>query len=181
MTQWITMDISTLLVAVAGAVIAYTILRHTVPGAALRIEPRMRDIEHSLLVLRIEVENNGRIRLMEPTIRLQVLEHQHRSSSELAVVLSGWVPFDRSRQLENEKPLSWLEPALPFKSPFATGRGGTKWIDPGETVSIEIAYCWAKTTVLTAALQIEAKWGIGSKDWQRTVTRMIEKPLSPHA
>jgi hypothetical protein len=88
MTQWITMDISTLLVAVAGAVIAYTILRHTVPGAALRTEPRMRDIEHSLSVLRIEVENNGRIRLMEPTIRLQVLEHQHRSSSELAVVLS---------------------------------------------------------------------------------------------
>jgi hypothetical protein len=82
-----------------GGVLALIIFVEFAPVLRLHISPTWVNANGDLLNLRIEIENKSRVRIYNPEIYLQVLEHSLPKKDSL----SEWVPFSKERILQDER------------------------------------------------------------------------------
>ena len=140
-------DIALIVAMLLGAWLAVFVYVQFAPKLQLRILPRWVDETKGLLILKLEVENNSRIRVPKQKIQLQILEHEVPAHG----CLSEWVPFDEEAVLLQEKPKEWHDPIEIFQS--------TEYLNPGETVSVErLCHC-PQDSILHVGLQAKAKLG----------------------
>src|SRR5262245_13819980 len=117
--------IITLLFLLIGGAAGVFLFFQLAPVLTLRIIPTCTDEAKHLLTLRFEVENKSRVRVSNPKIRIQVLEHKLPEGGRL----SQWVPFAKTAIKAMEPPVEWHEPEEIGST--------TQRIFPGETIAIE--------------------------------------------
>jgi hypothetical protein len=174
MTETITLirDILAILALLIGALAGLFIFFQLAPVAQLRILPRWGDEAQQFLIIRLEIENRSRVRILRPAGRFQILEYALKPDR----ALSHFVPFTEDRSKE-EPPLEWREPRPLFKT--------TRQIYPGETIAVEFLQpCSRAEVVLKLGLQINIGLNFLGRlvtrkrePWQQTTTCIVVKRL----
>lgn len=141
-------DIAVLVAMLLGAGLAVFVFVQFAPSLQLRILPRWADEAKGLIILKLEVKNKSRIRVPKQRICLQILEHEVPAGGSL----SEWVPFDKQVILPQEQPKEWHEPVEIFQT--------TRYLNPGEMLSVEMLCHCPRESVLHVGLQAKAKFGI---------------------
>lgn len=166
----LTRDILAILALLIGALAGLFIFFQLAPVAQLRILPRWSDDTHQFLIIRLEVENRSRVRILRPSGRFQILEYALDTNH----ALSHFVPFTKERS-EQEPPLEWREPALMFES--------TRRIYPGEMIVAERLHpCPQSEVAIKLGLQINIGLNLLGRlvtlqrdPWQQTTTCIVVK------
>jgi hypothetical protein len=166
-------DLVTILAILIGSATAVFVYFQLAPVLSLRIVPTLADERKRFLILRFEIENKSRVRILTPKGRIQVLKHDIQPGA----AMSQWVPFSKDAIKSTEQPREWREPVEIFKS--------TIDIYPGEIISFERIYdCPEDTVVIHAGLQVElelSRWGRWvtrkAKPWRQTTTRFVAKHI----
>lgn len=141
------------------------------PILNLQILSSWTDESKQYLLLRFEIENKSRVRIHNPTIRIQVIEQRISDKGSL----SHWVPFRKDAIQPTEQPVEWRDPEDVANT--------TKRIYPGETIIIERLYHYPqKPLILHVAIQVEIKLGFWGRmvtrktqNWRQTTTRFVVK------
>ena len=165
-------DILAILALLIGALAGLFIFFQLAPVAQLRILPRWSDETQQFLIVRLEIENRSRVRILRPTGHIQVLEYALDTNR----ALSHFVPFTEERS-KKEPPLEWREPALMFES--------TRQIYPGATIVVERLHpCPQSEVAIKLGLQINIGLNLFGRlvtlkrePWQQTTTCIVVKRL----
>ena len=164
-------DLVTVLVLLIGGALAIFVYFRLAPVLNLRILPTWADERKQFLILRFEIENKSRVRILAPKGRIQVLKHDIQPGASM----SHWVPFTKDAIKSTEQPREWLEPVEILTH--------TVYIYPGETISFErIYHCPEDTVVVHVGLQVEltlTRWGRlvtrRTQPWRQTTTCFVAK------
>ena len=165
-------DILVIVALLIGALAGLFIFFQLAPVAQLRILPRWSDETQQFLIVRLEIENRSRVRIVRPTGHFQVLEYALDTNR----ALSHFVPFTEERS-KKEPPLEWREPALMFES--------TRQIYPGATIVVERLHpCPQSEVAIKLGLQINIGLNLFGRlvtlkrePWQQTTTCIVVKRL----
>ncbi len=161
------LDIFTFLTIVVGGLVTLFVYFQLAPVLSLQITPTWTDPHKHLLLVRFEIENKSRVRLLDPKGMIQILQYTIQPGGSL----SNWVPFDKNDEhLKKEQPIEWHDPEIIFES--------TKQIFPGEKiVNEQIYHVSNKTAIIHIGLQVGMRLGIwgrlitGKKEnWRQTMT-----------
>jgi hypothetical protein len=138
-------DIVTIVAVLTAGIVAIFVYFQLAPVLKLRILPRWTDDTRQFLLIRFEVENSSKVRVSNPTGRIQILEYKPQP-------LSHWVPFTENDKRPEEEPIAWRDPVPIF--------GSTKRLYPGEVITLERLYhCKNEAFAIHIGLQVEVKLG----------------------
>jgi hypothetical protein len=113
----------------------------------LRLTINVTEKKDGMLILRLEATNISKLpaRVRSGWARLQVLEHDISGMT----TLSEWVPFVRDKIKKDERPTEWRDPVAVLET--------TKFIKPGETVTVERGHQPAFGMAVHCAFQIQVR------------------------
>lgn len=164
-------QILTLVIIIIGSLLTIFIYFNFAPVIDLNIIPTWCDENNVDLVIRYEIENKSKVRVVKPEILTQLLIYD----INMYKTLSEFVPFKQSFIAEREKPIEWSEPNQILTK--------TKRIYPGEKKIVERFYKIEQNAVaIHIGLNIKMEFGFWGKfvtrkkeDWSQTTTRFIIK------
>jgi hypothetical protein len=164
-------DSLTLVAVLVGMFLAVFVYYQFAPILTLRILPRWVNDNHTLLCVRVEIENKSRVRVSSPQGKLQVLEHP----IDPKCPLNHWVAFDREGIWRDDPILEWREPVHFFDT--------TRNIYPGEIYAVERIYpCSHEQVAVHIGLQVyrEKRWidkllNRSGETWRQTSTCFMIK------
>jgi hypothetical protein len=131
---------------ILAALISLLLFRVAVPVVHIRITPSWAGDAKEVLIVKYEVENKSRVRLKNPTVRLQVIDHALRKDAPV----SDWVPFDTQDIGSAEELLSSREAISVFPT--------TRKIYPQELISGESLFYYLEDSIIVQiALQVTAR------------------------
>lgn len=137
--------ITFLLAIVILVIIMIELLARLNPALEIRLIPCWVNEREGSFILKIEIFNQSRVRIIKESARLQLLEHSLPNSGQL----SEWVPFSKDKIVKSERPVEWHEPIEIFES--------TQHIEPGATISTERLHHFNPEHVLHVGLQLKNK------------------------
>jgi hypothetical protein len=114
------------------------------PLLTLRVSPQWADEDETVLLIRLELGNESRVRTDKPKVFLQVLEHAIPTEGGS---ISEWLAFDEDDLDKCTPVLEWRPPVRVFTS--------TDQIRPGEVIVIErLHHCPQRGVVFHVGLQV---------------------------
>lgn len=161
---------------VAGLVSAWMFLfvfRRFTPVLTVRINPHWVDSFQRMVIIRVTIDNAGRVAAFKRDASVQILEYRPPARGQL---YSEWVPLSEDSIRAPESPLVWND-----KRDFLIT---TEKVEAGESIHVDLLYHCPEETVahflvqFTAKLNPVTKWLHRSPGDSWTATAWLVAPVA---
>jgi hypothetical protein len=132
--------------ALVGACVLLFLYRRLMPVLSLNIEPCWANGSDGLVILRVTLQNTGRVAARRKEAWIQVLEHIPPKDGDL---YSDWVPLSEDTKRSGEEPLTWKS-----KRPILST---TVKIEAGESIRVDFLYHCPSHSVTHILVQFQAQ------------------------